>query len=88
MDDVFRILGFKGEGPIDKVECGKCGALMEIPLYCNVGRFVPMPVWCWKCGQLYKYWNFFGCHKFPETEGWNLPKVVSYRTNGKVIEKE
>lgn len=67
---------------VDKIECEVCGWLVEIPLYCNVGRYIPMFVWCRNCNQGYKYWRFFGCQTFPETEGWQPFK------KRKILEKD
>jgi len=89
MDELYKKLGVYKEGdPIEKVECTVCGATNEIPLYINIGRYTPALLWCWKCGQSYKYWRFFGCHKPGEIEGWILYPATSKRTGGKVIEKE
>jgi hypothetical protein len=87
MNELFKSLGFEND-PIDKAECINCGSQIEIPLFCNVGRYMPMPVWCRKCNQSYRYWRFFGCYKPDEIKRWTLAKVVSDRTNGKMIEKE
>lgn len=88
MDSIYKSIGFKETDPIDKIECTECGSINDIPLYVNVGRYCPMIMWCWNCFTSFKYWRYYGCHKFPETEGWFLSKVVSERTNGKIIEKE
>jgi len=50
--------------------CENCRSIINVPMYINVGRYVPMPVWCNKCFQGYKYWKFFGCHSDEDVYLW------------------
>ncbi len=92
MDDFFKKFGFTDNDPTETFVCRNCGALIELPIYCNVGRYGPVPVWCWKCCAEFKYWRNFGCSTILETEGWQpykgktilemiwVPKKVKKRT--------
>ncbi len=53
----------------DYINCD-CGWVIKVPQYVNVGRSLPMPIFCDKCGAIYKYWTFFGCQTKEDTKTW------------------